>query len=94
VIVLDSEHQIPISAYVAGASTMWTKLNGRQEINLSHARKSFGFKKTVPHNQQPQNLGHSTTNVTGGDDIPDLDSEWWEDWAESMGADFQSGDTR
>jgi uncharacterized protein YaaN involved in tellurite resistance len=90
VIVLDSKNQIPISSYVNGASTMWTKLNGEQEVNISHRRKFSEMKKKFENNEEPQNSIYSTINVTDGDDISEFGFESWEKWSESMNADFSS----
>jgi hypothetical protein len=86
VIILDPEHLIPIFSYVVGASTVWTKLHGEQQVNNSHRTKSRGLKKTLSSNQEPQNFGQSTTNVIDDNDIPELDFDLWEISPGSLGS--------
>jgi ABC-type iron transport system FetAB permease component len=89
VVVFDPEHLIPIASYVVGASTVWTKLNGEQQVNNSHRTKSRGLRKTLLSNQEPQNFGKSTTNVIDDNDIPELDVNLWETSPGSPSADSE-----
>jgi hypothetical protein len=79
VMMFDPRREIPIFAYVRGASTKWTEENDEQAEHNPHGKKSAGLKKKLSNNQEPQNVVYPTSNVTDGDDIPESDLGSWEE---------------